>query len=99
MKNMIFKYLLALLPMLLLLTQLGYAIHCHSLNSYHDGNDGFDSPSVQCTLGQIDTQSAGLNNQAEFVPAILISIIVPIETPSLTDRRHSSLLPPRAPPA
>lgn len=62
----------ALIPLLILLMQLGYAVHTHSLNSYHDEQDCFHSPSILCTLHQIDTLSADLPQQADFVPTILI---------------------------
>jgi hypothetical protein len=93
------KKLTVLIPLLMLLMQLGYAFHNHSLNSYQDEQDCFHTPSIQCTLEHIDTLSADLPQPADFVPTILIHVTSPIETPFLTGRVNTSLLPSRAPPA
>lgn len=99
MKSMRLQNMTALIPLLMLLMQLGYALHTHSLNSYHDEQDCFHSPSNQGILDQIDTLSADLCQPAEFVPTILIHVTSPIELPFLTDRVITSIPPSRASPA
>ena len=99
MKPMRLKKLTALFPLLMLLMQLGYACHNHSLNSYQDEQDCFHTPSIQCTLEHIDIMSADLPQAEEFVPTILIHLTSPIDTPLLTGRVNTSLLQSRAPPA
>jgi hypothetical protein len=93
-----YRNIALVLPLLLVLMQVGFAHHFHCANSYHDEKDCFHSPCAYTKIDYTPLTVADISTPFSHSPDIREGELIQVDSPGVSPFISVSISRSRAPP-